>query len=395
MHVYIVGCKGIPAAYGGYETFVDALVSGQQSGEIKYHVACAVDSYAGQPMAFSYREAECFRIRWKRLGAGRAVFYDLDALEWILKDVKGRNPSDAANARFLVYVLACRIGPFFRHYAAQIHKLGGLIYINPDGHEWKRAKWNAPIRRYWKLSERLMVKYADLVICDSKNIESYIQKEYHAYSPRTTYLAYGADIIDSPLSGKEEIWLSWCREHAVEPGQYYLVVGRFVPENNYETIIREFMASHTDRKLVIVTNQEPSAYYEHLKQTTDFPSDRRICFVGTVYERRLLQKIRKEAYAYIHGHSVGGTNPSLLEALASTDVNLLYAVGFNEEVAGKGARYWSCEPGSLAELIDEADAMKLKERAALGGLAKQRIREDFTWEKIIREYEELFLSSVG
>lgn len=390
MHVYIVGCKGIPAAYGGYETFVDHLVTGQQNEKIKYHVACAIDPCEGEPMRVSYQKAECFRICWRKLGAARAVFYDLDALKWMIKDVKTRDFTGIEKPRFLVYVLACRIGPFFRHYAAKVHQLGGLVYINPDGHEWKRAKWSQPIRRYWKLSERLMVRDADLVICDSKNIECYIQKEYRAYSPKTTYLAYGADVPESSMNDVEEAWQSWCRRHEITSGQYYLVVGRFVPENNYETMIREFMASHTDKKMVIVTNQEPSAYYESLKQETDFPSDKRICFVGTVYDQRLLQKIRREAYAYIHGHSVGGTNPSLLEALAATEVNLLYAVGFNEEVAGKGARYWNKEPGSLAALIDETDAMSPKERAALGKLAKQRILENYTWEKIIREYEELF-----
>ena len=91
-------------------------------------------------------------------------------------------------------MLACRIGPFFGKYVKRIHALGGKVFVNPDGHEWKRAKWSAPVRRYWKVSERGMVKHADLMVCDSKNIEKYIRGEYADLHPETTFIAYGADI---------------------------------------------------------------------------------------------------------------------------------------------------------------------------------------------------------
>ena len=120
-------------------------------------------------------------------------------------------------------------------------------------------------------------------------------------------------------------------------------------------------------------------------------SDKRIKFVGTVYDQELLKKIRENAYAYFHGHTVGGTNPSLIEALGSTDLNLLVDVGFNKEVAEDCALYWSRKPGSLAKLIDKADQMSADEIAELGRKAKKRVAEEYTWEKICGQYEDVFV----
>ena len=160
-HVFIIGSKGIPANYGGFETFVDELVSRQVNKDIKYHVSCLSDN----DTLFAYKDAECFNVKVPNIGPAKAVYYDLAALDYCVKYIKENNLKDA-----LVYVLACRIGPFFGHYINQLHKLGVKVFVNPDGHEWKRAKWNWAIRQYWKVSEKLMVKHADLLICDSVNI---------------------------------------------------------------------------------------------------------------------------------------------------------------------------------------------------------------------------------
>ena len=123
--------------------------------------------------------------------------------------------------------------------------------------------------------------------------------------------------------------------------------GRFVPENNYETAIREFMKSSTERNLVIICNHEGNAYFDELRQITGFDKDKRVKFVGTVYDQDLLKYIRNQAFAYIHGHEVGGTNPGLLEALAQTDLNLIYNVDFNHQVAQETALYWNKEDGKF------------------------------------------------
>lgn len=149
------------------------------------------------------------------------------------------------------------------------------------------------------------------------------------------------------------------------------------------------MVSKTKRDLVIVANHEGSAYFQKLKEETDFASDSRIKFVGTVYDQELLKYLRQECRAYIHGHEVGGTNPGLLEALAQTNENLVLGVDFNRKVALQAAHYWSKDGGNLARLIDQIDGQA--ESIELGKTAKKHMQEAYTWEKITREYEEIFL----
>ena len=185
---------------------------------------------------------------------------------------------------------------------------------------------------------------------------------YKKYRPKTTFIAYGVDVAASRLKDTDKRAAEWFAEKGLAFGEYYLIVGRFVPENNYETMIREFMKSKTKKKLAIITNVEENDFFEKLKNQTGFLKDPRILFCGTVYEEELMKKIREKAYAYIHGHEVGGTNPSLLEALGSTALNLLLDVGFNREVGEKAALYWKKTPGNLALLIDRSDNFSQEER---------------------------------
>lgn len=380
-HVFIVGSKGVPGNYGGYETFVDKLTEYHQNEpKLKYHVACK----AKENSRFSYHNADCFKINVPDIGPAQAIYYDVAALKNCVAYIKKNHIPHP-----IVYILACRIGPFAAHFQRAIHKLGGKLYINPDGHEWMRAKWSAPVRRYWKTSERLMTKHCDLLICDSKNIEKYIHDEYGKYHPQTTYISYGAETRKSELADNDPKLLDWYQEKGLSPRSYYLVVGRFVPENNYETMIREFMKSNSKRDFALITNVSQK-FLEELKDRTHFDRDPRIKFVGTVYDKELLMTIRENAYAYLHGHEVGGTNPSLLEALGSTDLNLLLDVGFNREVAEGAALYWTKESGNLAALIDRSDLMESSERLRLGIAAKKRIREQYSWSLISNEYASIF-----
>jgi rhamnosyltransferase len=235
-----------------------------------------------------------------------------------------------------------------------------------------------------------MVRQADCVVCDSQNIEKYIQQEYGAMRPRTCFIAYGADLDDPGSEGGDEKYARWLQEHDLNSGEYYLVVGRFVPENNFATMIREYMASQTNRPLVLVTNQN-SKFSEALEQQFGFSNDDRIRFVGTVYDSALLRRIRENARGYLHGHEVGGTNPSLLEALSCTRVNLLLDVGFNREVGLDAALYWTKEPGNLASLIHLADRLSDDECEAMGRRARDRIRQAYSWPYIADRYRELWL----
>jgi len=385
-HVFLVGAKSL-GAYGGYETFINKLTEyHQDNAKLKYHVAVKANGQ-GAGMSdgavrceggYTYHNADCFEIAIpEKLGPAQAIYYDCAALNKsieIIKKEKIKNP--------IVYIMTCRIGPFFNYYARQIHALGGKVFLNPDGHEWMRAKWSAPVRKYWKYSEKKMVLGSDLIVCDSVTIEKYIQDTYGVKN--TTFIAYGAETALSKCS--EEKYEEWLSSKRLKKNEYYLIVGRFVPENNYETMIKEYMKSKTKKDFAIITNSD-EIFLSQLEKRLHFSYDKRIKFVGTVYDQELLKKIRENAYGYFHGHEVGGTNPSLLEALGSTKLNLLLKVGFNEEVAEDAALYWTKEDGDLAQLIDDCEEI---DREPLGVNAKERIKTAYSWHFIADRYAEIW-----
>lgn len=386
-HVFLVGAKSL-GAYGGYETFINKLTEYHQDNQkIKYHIAVKANGQGASvperairtsSSTYVYHNADCFEVGIpEKLGAAQAIYYDCAALKksiQIIKEQKITNP--------IVYIMTCRIGPFFDYYKRQIKALGGKVFLNPDGHEWMRAKWSALVKKYWKYSEKVMVKGADLIVCDSVNIEKYIRATYGVNN--TTYIAYGAETRKSECN--EQKYEAWLNEKGLKRGEYYLIVGRFVPENNYETMIREYMKSKTKKDFAIITNKDEK-FMATLESRLGFGSDSRIKFVGTVYDQELLKKIREEAYGYFHGHEVGGTNPSLLEAMGATKLNLLLKIGFNEEVAEDAACYWTKEEGNLARLIDSCDDM---DREELALKAKERIRSAYSWEFICGRYADIW-----
>lgn len=396
--VFIIGAKGI-GNYGGYETFVKKLIENDENNsKIKYHIACKANGQGAMDESkligvkpidnyrFFYKNAECFKIKVpNKLRSAQAIYYDIASIKECIRQIKKESIPHP-----IVYILACRIGPFISRFVKQIHNLGGKVLVNPDGHEWMRAKWSKPIRQYWKISEMLMIKHADLIVCDSINIKRYINTTYKMYQPHTTYISYGADMKVSLLQKGDTKVKNWYTKFNIKEEQYFLVVGRFVPENNYETIIKEFMKSDINKDLVLITNVEQNSFYNHLKKITGFDKDSRIKFVGTVYDNELLKYIREHAFGYIHGHSVGGTNPSLLQALSSTKLNLLFNIGFNKEVAQNAALYWTKKTGSLSELLEQTNQMENKEIEKIGEKARKRIKGKYNWQLITKKYNNLF-----
>ncbi|MEF2862457.1 MAG: glycosyltransferase family 1 protein [Streptococcus salivarius] len=379
--IFIIGSRGLPAQYGGFETFVEKLVSHKVSPTIRYHVACLSDESTGKH--FDYKGADCFTVNPPKLGPARVIAYDMMAINYSLKLIKKEGIQVP-----IFYILGNTIGAFIVYFAKKIQSVGGILLVNPDGLEWKRAKWSKPVQSYLKYSEKEMTKYANLIISDNRGIETYIQNTYPW--ARTTFIAYGTDLSKTTLTAEDTPVRDWYQKWQTQEKDYYLILGRFVPENNYETAIREFMKSSTERDFVIICNHEGNAYFDELRQITGFDKDKRVKFVGTVYDQDLLKYIRNQAFAYIHGHEVGGTNPGLLEALAQTDLNLIYNVDFNHQVAQDTALYWTKEDGNLSQLIDSVDGKVSFED--LGNAAKANMKENYTWEKIVGEYEELFLS---
>lgn len=395
-HVFIVGAKSI-GQYGGYETFVDRLI-GEHENEpgIQYHIACKANGDGfmdesklsnititkknkdGSVAEFIYRNAHIFKIQCPNIGPAVAICYDRAALLYGINYCKEHHIDHP-----VFYILTCRIGLFIWTLAFRIRAIGGKYYLNPDGHEWKRRKWNKLVRAYWKWSEKRMVNCADMIICDSVNIEKYIRSEYDVKN--TAYIAYGADISPSALSDNSPEFTEWLNDKGLKQGEYYLAVGRLVPENNYEIMIREFMGSKSKKNFALITNANDK-FLAELEEKLHFKSDSRIKFAGTVYDKELLKKIRESAHGYLHGHEVGGTNPSLLEALGSTELNLLLNVGFNREVGQDTALYWGKEAGSLSSLIDRADRIGGELRMEYGLKAKARVKEAYSWRHIGDEY---------
>lgn len=398
-HVYIVGSKSI-GQYGGFETFVKGLLEQHKNNKkIKYHVACKangdgymdVSKLQGVEMIneseFKYCNAHCFLLKIpEKIGTAQAIYYDITALNWSCNHIEKNHIQHP-----IVYILASRIGPFEKRFVRRIHNAGGKIIQNPDGHEDWRQKWNFLIRKYWKYSEKLMIRNCDLAICDSINIEKYIQEKYHIQ--KTSFIAYGSDITPSEIKDNDIKYINWLKTYNLHDKNFYISVGRFVPENNYEIMIREFMKSKSKKDFVIITTSNHT-FQERLENKLHFKADKRIKFVGAIYDQELLKKIRENAYGYFHGHEVGGTNPSLLEALGSTNLNLLLDVGFNREVAEDAAIYWNKSQGNLAKLINQVDQMEENIRKTFGLKAKERIRNAYSWEHIAEEYERVFLKGI-
>ena len=395
-NVFIIGAKSI-GQYGGYEYFVDCLtelhegIPGLQyniivkaNGEGAMDESLLHDVKPLNESSFLFRGARVFKIDLPNIGHAQAIAYDYKAWRICLQYVR-----DNETTAPIFYVLGCRRWLSFKRLVKKVHILGGVVYINPDGHEWKRGKWPAFVRLYLKQCEKNMVRFADIIVCDSSNIEKYIKETYAACNPRTKYIAYGVKSIPSALKDDSPRFTQWLTVNDLSVQGYYMCCGRFVPENNFEIIIREFMKSSTKKPLVIIST-ENKRFLNMLRRKLKFENDARIRFVGTVYDGELLKKIRENSFANIHGHTVGGTNPSLLESLASTPVNLVFDVCFNRETAGDAALYWSMVEGSLSHLIDRVDALNPERRKALERSAKERIRSAYSLERISAQYEALF-----
>lgn len=376
MNVYIVGSKGIPAKYGGFETFVEALTKNQKDKSIKYYVSCMEGDFD----SFEHNGAQCFLIKNKIPGPVGRIFHVSDALKWVEKDIILNHKGE----KNLVYILGCRIGPLIKQHYCKLKRLSCLVAVNPDGLEWKRNKWNWFEKKIIKYCEKSIVLNCDYIIADSIGIKDYILKEYPSIKPSfVTYIAYGSYIDDHKLQSPR--FSDWINENNLKANDYFLMVGRFVPENNYELVIKEFVEQKIESDLVIVSNSNGSKLYKKLSKKYNLKDHKNIHFVGTIFDQLLLKNIRENCKAYIHGHSVGGTNPSLLEAMSYTSINILYDVSFNRMVGEDSCLYFNDADGSLASVIANLDKLSSELSNPL-----ELIKEKFTWDFIVNEYETLF-----
>lgn len=382
-NIIIIGSRGYKYNYGGWETFVTNLVQNNKDKNYQFYIPnlTNVKEKDGEVQVVDGVISPSIFVEDQ--GFVTMFTFTIKATRFFFKYIKEH---DIKNA--VILMLGCKVGPLFPFWKRKLKKLGVKLIINPDGLEWKREKWSWWIKKCFKISERYCIKYSDYCVCDSKSIESYVKEEYKKYSPRTKFIAFGAYENRNPK--KNKLVQDLFQKYNIKEEEYYLIVGRFIPENNYEVMIREFMKTNISKDLVIICNVEENQFYESLKEKTNFLQDSRIKFIGTVYDQEALLYFRKFSYAYIHGHSVGGTNPSLLEALSITNVNILFDVCYNKEVGEDSCFYFSKEDDSLMNTLYQVEKLSKKEQEAFGKKAKKRIHEAYTWEIVVSRYKSVF-----
>ena len=380
-NIFIVGARGYKFNYGGWETFVTNLILNNKNEDFEFYIPHLTFIKDEDKKINRVDGVICPLIYTPQRGFATMFNFTIKAMNYVTKFIQENHLKNT-----VILLLGCKVGPLIPIWKNKLKDT--KFIINPDGLEWKRDKWSWWIKECFKISERMCVKYCDCCVCDSKAIQNYIDEKYENYQTPSSFIAYGA--YENQKAYKNSIVRELWKKYDIKDKNYYLIVGRFVPENNYEIMIREFMSSNTKKDFAIITNVNDK-FLNQLEERLHFKKDSRIKFVGTVYDQELLMKIRENAYGYFHGHEVGGTNPSLLEALGSTDLNLLLNVGFNREVAQDGALYWDKKTGDLSKLIEKADIMSAEQVKNLAEKAKLRIREAYSWEYICKKYENVFL----
>jgi lipopolysaccharide/colanic/teichoic acid biosynthesis glycosyltransferase/glycosyltransferase involved in cell wall biosynthesis len=355
MKLAILGTRGIPAHYGGFETFAEQLATRLARCGIDVTVFCPSSS---QKSDLTYNGVVLKYVKSPSLGKFTELVWDVMCY-WV-----ARRDFD------VVYMLGVGAG-----FAAWIPRLyGSTVWINSDGVEWQRAKWTLPQRAYLAVAEALSVAFASRIVADADAIAEYLHKRYPRLKKVST-VAYGAEIPTG--TPNQEVLDEW----RLEPNGYYLVVCRLEPENNVLEIVQSFERTKSELPLVILGNVEnPNAYVRRL---LDCSSDR-IRFAGTVYDNGRLNALRFFARAYFHGHSVGGTNPSLLEAMACSNLVIARDNPFNREVLGDSGLYWSTtdELTSIVNFVDEfrVDADTRRKRAL------EIVRSRYQWDHIADIY---------
>jgi glycosyltransferase involved in cell wall biosynthesis len=268
--------------------------------------------------------------------------------------------------------------------AAWIPRLFGTeVWINTDGIEWKRSKWSFAQRCYLALAEALSVLFASRIVADAEAIASYLRRRYRGLR-RMSLVAYGAEPpAETPPRAAIGEW-------GLQPDEYYLVVCRLEPENHVLEVIEGFIQSHSSLPIVVLGNiTTPNNY---VRKLLTYRSDQ-VRFLGTVYEQEKLEALRVHARSYIHGHSVGGTNPSLLEAMACSNLVIAHDNPFNREVLAEAGLYFSTSDqlASVVNLVDEhrVDVEILRRRT------REIISSRYRWDQIADAYFALLCDAVN
>lgn len=365
MKVAIVGTRGIPAKYGGFETFAQELAPRLVKMGLEVFVYCPE----------SDEQIPYFKgVKLVYLPASK----DKSPLKYYIESYR-RSVKDKMDA-----VICCGSNGYAL-LPQRWKKNRPIFYTNTDGIEHKRTKWNPIVRLGVRIiGEAWAVMFSDRLIADSKGIHDYLKKEYwYVPNKKIFTIEYGAYIPNL-----EKIDITLLRKFDVRPNDYYLVVSRLEPENNVSMILEGYIKSGLDKPLVVVGNLQKTGYVDELKSIGNHPN---IKFVGGIYDPSELQALRTFCKAYFHGHSVGGTNPSLLEALGSGNIVIAHDNPFTREVTDNQMFYFS-NPEECSRIIRFVDNLSQVEIDQYKEKAIVRIKEYYNWERIAKEYYNMLKS---
>ncbi|WP_405218096.1 DUF1972 domain-containing protein [Agrococcus sp. Ld7] len=364
MRIAILGTRGVPAAYGGFETAVEEI--GSRLAAIGHEVTVFGDrTHADVTEYLGMRIVHVPSVPLKQLETlSRTGIATLRALAGVKPDVAF--VFNAANAP----------------YVSLLRTRGVPVAVHVDGLEWQRAKWGGAGRAYYRWAEQRSVRTADALIADAPGIVEYYATEFGA---PTELIRYGAPLLQHGATAP-------LRAVGLEPEAFHLAVARFEPENHVLEIVRGYRASEARLPLVVVGSAPYSADYTRAVHDAAM-GDERIRLLGGVWDRELLDALYTHAYTYIHGHSVGGTNPSLLRAMGAGTATIAWDVGFNREVLDDDA--WCFDsPASLTAILAEVESCEPQVIAR--GLRNQaRATRDFRWDDVADKYERLALDLVA
>lgn len=362
MKIAILGTRGIPNHYGGFEQFAEIISVNL--------VKLGHEITVYNPHFHSYKENFFNDVKIKRayspekyIGAAANFIYDYLCFR------------DALKSDFDI-ILECGYHSNAPSYYLMKKTTKPVLITNMDGIEWKRSKWNNFTRKLIEKLEKLAVDKSDYLVSDNIGIQKYYQKKYNVDS---YCIAYGADLINNFNVGLLE-------DYKVESQKYFILIARLEPENNIETILDAFCQSQSDFPFLVIGNYN-TKYGDYVKHKY---KNNKIFFCGGIYDKKRLDSLRKYALAYFHGHSVGGTNPSLLEAMASQAFIVAHENEFNQSILEGNALYFKGK-NDLKTIIADLSSFSLTKRQLFIANNCIAIENRYAWDLITKEYETLFI----
>ncbi|MGS0685496.1 DUF1972 domain-containing protein [Nakamurella sp. GG22] len=356
MRVALVGTRGVPARYGGFETCVEEV--GARLVARGHAVTVYCRTRTGEPTPAAYRGMTVVHLPALRRRSLETLSHSGLSVAHL-----ARHRTDAA------VVFNSANAPWL----PVLRSAGIPVATHVDGLEWRRAKWGPAGRRYYRLAERLTVRWSDALIADAGGIQDYY-RECHGVD--TDLIAYGASATRGATAAR-------IAELGLEPAGYHLVVARFEPENQVDVIVSAFSRSKATLPLVVVGS---APYADEYTRRVHGLADDRVRFLGAVWDQELLDELYANAFSYLHGHSVGGTNPSLLRAIGAGTATTAFDVVFNREVLADAGLYFTTST-DLADAIEstEFDVTATHQRAVLAA----RRAELYDWDDVTSRYEAL------